>query len=80
MRIKKQFLNEESLKPYGFRKATLFGIQNLVEYWYEKGDEEILVQRISGDVSIVIDGDNDTYNIPDVVYKLIKDGLVEVDE
>ena len=78
MRIKKEFLNEKSLKPYGFRKEVLYGDERYVEYWKECAYCEIFTQRLSGEIAIIIKGDADCVNIDNIVYRLIADGLVEV--
>ena len=85
MKIKKEFLNEESLKPYGFKKEVINKIQDICEYTRECEYATVLIQRCSGDVAIIMPSDEDgdyydTTDIPDVVYHLIKDGLVEADE
>ena len=78
MRIKKQFLNEESLKPYGFKKEYLYGKdERYVEYWKECAYCDIFIQRCTGEIAICID-DCDSTNIDDIVYHLIMDGLVEI--
>lgn len=78
MRIKKEFLNEQSLKPYGFKKEVPY-TNDLDICEYEREDEyaTTLIQRCDGDVAIVVPDDCDCVDIPDVVYHLIKDGLVE---
>lgn len=79
MRIKKQFLNEESLKPYGFTKKILYNDEKYVEYWNERPYCDIFIQRCTGEVAIAIDTDCcDCADIDDVVYHLIVDGLVEL--
>lgn len=80
MRIKKQFLNEESLAPYGFKKEYLYGKdERWVEYWNKRPYCDIFIQRCTGEVAIAIDTECCDYtNIDDVVYRLIVDGLVEV--
>lgn len=78
MKIKKQFLNEESLKPYGFRKEVLYGDERYVEYWKECPYCDIFIQRCSGEIAICIGTDCDSTDIDDIVYHLIVDGLVEV--
>lgn len=77
MRIKKQFLNEESLKPYGFEKKVLYGDERYVEYNKECAFCEIFIQRCTGEVAICISGCDST-DIDDIVYHLIMDGLVEI--
>lgn len=82
MRIKKEFLNIETLKPYGFKKHVVSDdCPELVEYKYKSTFCTILIQRVHGDISIVFNcnfTNSDTVNIPNVVYELITDGLVEV--
>ena len=82
MKIKKEFLNEESLKPYGFKKKIIDAKYGIYEYTREDKYAFTLIQRCSGDISIVIpnDYDCDCTDVPDVVYHLIKDGLVEAEE
>lgn len=82
MRIKKEFLNEKSLKPYGFKKEILYNNPDICEYEREDKYATTLIQRCDGDISIVMPNDDycDCTNIPDVVYYLIKDGLVEAEE
>lgn len=79
MRIKKEFLNEMSLKPYGFVKKVLYNDERYVEYLNQRPYCEILIQRCSGEVAIVIK-DCDCANIDDVVFHLVKDGLVEISD
>lgn len=76
MKIKKEFLNETSLKPYGFKKKVLYNNDKYVEYWHFNG--EIFIQRRTGEIAVCITGDFDSTDIDDVVYHLIVDGLVEV--
>ena len=79
MRIKKEFLNEESLKPYGFRKEYLYGKdERWVEYWKECPYCDIFIQRCTGEVAICINGDCDCTNIDDIVYHLLVDGVVDI--
>lgn len=79
MKIKKQYLNEESLKPYGFKKRVLFGDERYVEYWKTCEYCDIFIQRCSGEVAISLDTDAcDCADIDDTVYHLIVDGLVEL--
>ena len=81
MRIKKQFLNEESLKSYGFIKKVLYGDERYCEYWNHEDSSDVFIQRVNGDIAMAIDTDIcDCDNIPDVIYHLIKDGLVEINE
>ena len=77
MRIKKCFLNEESLKPYGFIKKVLYNDERYVEYHNQRPYCDIFIQRCTGNIAIVIK-DSDCANIDDVVYHLIMDGLVEI--
>ena len=79
MRIKKQFLNEESLKPYGFKKKVISEEYGIVEYYLEDEYCEIMIQRCSGEVAVVLDTSScDCADLNDVVFHLIKDGLVEL--
>lgn len=79
MRIKKQFLNEESLKPYGFKKCIINLDYGLIEYIKEDDFCEILIQRCTGEIAVVLDTSQcDCADLNDVVYHLIKDGLVEL--
>lgn len=79
MKIKAQYLNEESLKPYGFKKHVISKGLNIVEYFLEDEYCEILIQRCSGEVAVVIDISScDCADLNDVVYHLIVDGLVEL--
>lgn len=79
MRIKKKFLNEDALKPYGFTKKVLYNDERYVEYWKECPDCEIFIQRCTGEIAIAIDTEcTDCADIDDVVYHLIIDGLVEI--
>lgn len=85
MKIKKQFLNDNALKLYGFKKETIDEARNICEYTREDEYATTLIQRCNGDIAIVMPEDEDGYsccdctNIPDVVYHLIKDGLVEAE-
>ena len=79
MRIKKEFLNEKSLKPYGFEKKVLYNDERYVEYHNQRPYCDIFIQRCSGTVAIGIK-DCDCANIDDVVFHLIKDGLVEIND
>jgi len=81
MKIKAKFLNEESLKSYGFKKNIISEKYGICEYEIE--DEEccatILIQRGDGEVAIVFNFDDcDCTSIPNVVFHLIKDGLVTI--
>ena len=38
MKIKEQFLNEKSLKPYGFKKKTIDVKRNICEYRPQKNE------------------------------------------
>ncbi len=81
MRIKKEFLNNKTLQPYGFKKHILYDDPRYVEYTYKSTYCTVLIQRIDGDVSIVFNCNStgsDTFNVPNIIYKLITDGLVEV--
>ena len=79
MKIKTQYLNEESLKPYGFKKHVISEHLNIVEYFLEDEYCEILIQRCSGEVAVVLDTSScDSTDLNDVVYHLIVDGLVEL--
>ena len=80
MRIKKQFLNEETLKQYGFRKEYCYGKdERYVEYWKECSYCDIFIQRCSGEIAMAIDTDEcDCADVDNVVYRLIVDGLVEI--
>ena len=79
MRIKKRFLNEESLAPYGFEKEVISEQYNIVEYIKEDPFCEILIQRCSGEIAVVLDTSQcDCADLNDVVYHLIIDGLVEL--
>lgn len=79
MRIKKCYLNEESLKPYGFEKEVLYGNEEIVEYYNKCPYCEIFIQRRTGEIAMAIDTTCcDCANIDDVVYRLIVDGLVEI--
>lgn len=79
MRIKKKFLNEHSLKPYGFTADVISEQFGLVEYIKEDPFCEILVQRGSGEIAVVLDTSScDCADLNDVVYHLIMDGLVEI--
>lgn len=81
MKIKKEFLNKKSLKPYGFKQEVIDAERGIYEYTREDEYAYTLIQRCSGDISIVIPSsyDCDCANIPDVVYHLIEDGLVEAE-
>ena len=81
MRIKQEFLNEEALAPYGFVKEILYEGYDLCEYHYDGGRCTVFTQRITGELAFALPTEvTDCANIPDVVYRLIKDGLVELDE
>lgn len=85
MRIKKEFLNEKSLKSYGFKREIIDVKRDICEYIREDKYATTLIQRCDGDISIVMPDDAmdcgcDCTDIPDVVYHLIKDGLVEAKE
>lgn len=79
MRIKKQFLNEQSLAPYGFKKVIINLDYGLIEYIKEDPYCEILIQRSTGEVAVVLDTEQtDCADLNDVVFHLIKNGLVEL--
>ena len=77
MRIKKEFLNEQSLEPYGFEKEILYGDPKYVEYWKTNDYCSIFIQRGTGEIAIYCE-DCDSTDIDDAVYHLIVDGLVEI--
>lgn len=68
MKIKKQFLNEESLNKYGFKKEPSW-------YIYKTPYCDIVIESDTG--KIVIWCEDEAY-IDDVVYHLIVNGLVEI--
>lgn len=76
MKIKKEFLNEKTLKPYGFKKKVLYNNDKYVEYWHFNGN--IFIQRCTGEIAMCITGGFDSTDIDDVVYHLIVNGLVEL--
>ena len=86
MKIKKEFLNKKSLKPYGFKQEIIDAKRGIYEYTREDEYATTLIQRCDGVITIVMPNDEegcgyyDSTNIPDVVYHLIKDGLVEAEE
>lgn len=73
MKIKKQFLNEKTLKRYGFEKDELKG----KFLWYRCHTPycDIDIDKDNGTISLCCD---DEANIDNVVYHLIVDGLVEI--
>jgi len=77
MKIKKEFLNENTLAPYGFVKSDIYGDGKYVEYIKKCPYCKIFTQRCTGELAISIK-DCDCANIDDTVYQLIADGLVEV--
>lgn len=78
MRIKKEFLNLKSLRRYGFKQEFPYpDCKTICEYTKKCRWSEVLIQRGSGEIAIVIT-DSDTANIDDTVYHLIRDGLVEI--
>ena len=84
MKIKEQFLNEKSLKPYGFKKTTIDAKRGIYEYTREDEYAITFIQGRTGDIAIVMPEDDDggycdCTNLPDVVYHLIMDGLVEAE-
>ena len=79
MRIKKQFLNDSHLAPYGFKKEVISEQFDIVEYIKEDRFCTILIQRCSGEIAVVLDTEQtDCADLNDVVYHLIKNGLVEI--
>lgn len=79
MRIKKQYLHEQALAPYGFKKEVISEQYGIVEYVKEDPYCEILIQRCSGEIAVVLDTSScDCTDLNDVVYHLIVDGLVEL--
>lgn len=79
MRIKQQFLNEQSLAPYGFKKCIINLDYGLIEYIKEDPFCEILIQRRTGELAVVLDtSQTDCAELNDVVYHLIRNGLVEL--
>lgn len=80
MKIKNKFLNEETLKPYGFEKLekfNLFSDVRFVEYW-KKGEYTSIFIHPSGEISVFIKRPYTTVLIDDIVYQLIMNNLVEV--
>lgn len=81
MKIKKEFLNETSLKPYGIKKEPED------RYWWpnyttkgEYPNPYLMISGRNGEIMFVIPSacDCDCDSIPDALYHLIKDGLVEL--
>lgn len=87
MKIKKQFLNDESLKTYGFEKSfiTIRGVKengstnecvlSLDQYVYNNTYCDTVIDKNTGVISVDC---FDSADISDVVYHLIVDGLVEI--
>lgn len=77
MRIKKKYLNEETLSHYGFEKKFLYdgelidGYLKICEYC------DIFIPKTTGEIIISPEYDCDSFNLDDVIYRLIVDGLVE---
>lgn len=79
MRIKKEFLNPKALKQYGFKQVFPYSDdRSICEYIKKCRWSEVLIQRVSGEIAVVITGDTDTADVDDTVYHLIKNGLVEI--
>lgn len=78
MKIKKEYLNEETLKRYGFKKEVIY--EGVCEYIKKCDYHEILIQRVSGNVAIVIPSseDTDTVNLDNTLYHMIMDGIIEI--
>ena len=80
MRIKNQFLNEESLAPYGFKKIVINATYGLAEFSLEEDEccAETLID-VNGELGVVMDTYScDHARLNDAIYHLIKDGLVEL--
>ena len=67
MKVKKQFLNEESLSKYGFRKEPYW-------YIYQAPDSQVVIMADNGEVMVCC---WDEAYLDDVIYNLIVDGLIE---
>lgn len=71
MRIKKEFLNKETLcDKYGFTYDKKYN-----EYTFAGRWSELFVQH-SGSIDLVTDSSNDCFPIPDILIDMIKDGVV----
>ena len=78
MRIKKEFLNKETLcDKYGFERKVLFNDEKYVEYTYKGPWSKLLVQRRDGDIDLVTDMSCDCFPIPPILFDMITDGIVE---
>jgi hypothetical protein len=78
MRLKEEFLNEDFLKPYGFRKEICSWIPNLCTYVME---DTHAITHINGQYGNIIFTIPDKYrtdwiSIPDIIYHMIKNGQI----
>ena len=69
MRIKKQFMNEESLRPYGFTNNT--------PYYLSDEHSEVFIYWHSGELLLAAP-QCEMVEVAAVIYRLILDGLVEL--
>lgn len=77
MRIKSQYLNEETLCPYGFEKKEMFDGLN---EWWKHGEYSSVSVLSSGKIIVCIRRPYTAALIDDVIYRLIADKLVEIEE
>jgi hypothetical protein len=68
MRIKNKFLNEESLKSYGFKKEPSWFI-------YKTPYCDIVIIKDTGEIQLWCE---DAACIDNIIYHLVIDGLVEI--
>ena len=82
MKIKKEFLNEESLKPYGFEKDVIYEADDgsLKRYVWKNAAVEIDILDYNRMVRFEVKNNYSCATIPNAIYNLIKDGLAEPDE
>ena len=79
MKVKEEFCNIETLGKYGFNEWLVYPEQNLAKFSTEwKWGAKVEIQTITHSIYLVCDNDFEEYPIPDVIYKMIADGIVEI--
>lgn len=75
MKIKKQYLNEESLKPYGFERIVQVKPYENEYYICRCIEHDITVSQYEDGVIFIECWEG--FTLDDVIYRLIVDGMVE---
>lgn len=76
MKIKKQYLNEKTLYPYGFRRT----VKTYGDEWWKSNEYSSIFIEPSGEIAVFIMRPYTTVLIDDAIYQLIVDGLIEIEK